>query len=562
VPHYWPIPRSLPIDKDRLLRNGDGAARIPIPSVHTFYKHNRVIILVMHKAVLLSALSRLFLICVAAVAVSGAALRDQTGHLSTSASQSQSPAPGKIALKVVCQSRPQFTYAVYVPSAYAESKSWPIIYCFDPGGQGQIPVERMKAGAEKFGYIVAGSNDSHNGPGVDLESIVTSLAADTRARFNIDPKQVYTAGFSGGARVATGIALASDKVAGVIACSGGFPAGRAAPRTLPFAFFGTAGLEDFNYPEMYGLADSFDAAGAANRFEVFDGGHAWAPEALCTEAIEWMEIQAMKAGRRDRDANQIAAFQQALEARAKADQAAKPYEAYIAYKSLAADLAGLVDVKSFQASAGALKSTKEVRRALKEQMDLIEKQRRRTRELSALLAQMSTRSSTESSDQPSRPSPSGAPSGPVGPATSTGAAGSDDQTDPKVELKHIVASLRKDFDATPGSAQRILARRVLLGFYVGLVESADELLYARSFDRAVQTLTIATEIRPDGQGVFVELARAYVGRKDKARAIGCLRKAIANGFSDPAAIEMQSDFAPLKDDPDFKDLVDGLKARH
>ena len=62
------------------------------------------------------------------------------------------------------------------------------------------------------------------------------MSADVGRRFSIDPQRVYLAGMSGGARVATGIALANTLIAGVIASSAGFPDSQ--PRTtVPFAVF-------------------------------------------------------------------------------------------------------------------------------------------------------------------------------------------------------------------------------------------------------------------------------------------------------------------------------------
>ena len=47
---------------------------------------------------------------------------------------------------------------------------------------------------------------------------------------------------------------------------------------------------------MQQLKRKLDAAGAANRLAVFEGGHDWAPAEVCGEAIAWLEIQAMKTG--------------------------------------------------------------------------------------------------------------------------------------------------------------------------------------------------------------------------------------------------------------------------
>src|SRR5947209_16943004 len=99
------------------------------------------------------------------------------------------------------------------------AKKWPIIFAFDPGARGLMPIEHFKDAAEKYGYIVVGSNNSKNGPNVHLSAIINSFWEDTHNRFPIDDKRVYTSGFSGGARVACGVGyMYEGSVAGVIAC--------------------------------------------------------------------------------------------------------------------------------------------------------------------------------------------------------------------------------------------------------------------------------------------------------------------------------------------------------
>jgi hypothetical protein len=39
---------------------------------------------------------------------------------------------GEIEPAVACEAEPQQTYALFVPSSYAPSKKWPILYAFDP----------------------------------------------------------------------------------------------------------------------------------------------------------------------------------------------------------------------------------------------------------------------------------------------------------------------------------------------------------------------------------------------------------------------------------------------
>ena len=84
----------------------------------------------------------------------------------------------------------------------------------------------------------------------------------------------YLTGLSGGARVALQVALANNNsIAGVIASSAGYPDSQ--PRaSVPFALFGTAGTDDFNYIEMRQLDRKLTSP---HRLAVFNGGHTLPP---------------------------------------------------------------------------------------------------------------------------------------------------------------------------------------------------------------------------------------------------------------------------------------------
>lgn len=82
----------------------------------------------------------------------------------------------------------------------------------------------FKEAAEKFGYILAGSNNSQRGPWENNVKAANAVWMDSHLRFHIDEKRVYAAGFSGGARMASGFSrLLNKPVAGIIACGAGLP---------------------------------------------------------------------------------------------------------------------------------------------------------------------------------------------------------------------------------------------------------------------------------------------------------------------------------------------------
>jgi len=283
---------------------------------------------------------------------------------------------GQIVDRVECAAKPEQAYALYLPSRYVQDRQWPILYAFDPGARGRLPVERFQEGAEKYGYIVVGSHNSRNGPWKVSQEAMEAVWADTHARFSIDPKRIYSTGFSGGARVAGFMGLAVQDTAGVIACGAGFPDSKV-PKKVPFPFFGIAGTEDFNYGELRLVQRDLDAQHAANRFEEFDGPHGWCPSPLCTVAIEWMELMAMKTGRRTTDPELLSALLDKSLSRLHHLESAGDLPAlYRSYAAAAVDFHGLKDVADFAQRAAQLKGSKEVRDAEKREHQMEDRQER------------------------------------------------------------------------------------------------------------------------------------------------------------------------------------------
>jgi predicted esterase len=270
---------------------------------------------------------------------------------------------GRIVDEVRCAADPAHTYALYVPSGFSADRSWPLMIALHPAARGRAMVERYQAAAETYGYIVAGSNNSRNGPMQASVTAVQAMTKDLGSRFPIDPNRLYFTGMSGGARVAMEVALASGKVAGVIASSAGYP--DAEPRrSVPFAVFSTAGTEDFNYLEMRRLDRALTSP---HRLRIFEGGHTLPPADLTADAIEWLELEAMKSGRRTRDEPLIARlFANRLR---EADAQKTPKDAALALDWLATDFAGLRDVTAIREKAAALMQQKDVKAALKKDQD-------------------------------------------------------------------------------------------------------------------------------------------------------------------------------------------------
>lgn len=269
---------------------------------------------------------------------------------------------GQIIDDVVCAKDTAQQYALYLPPNYDPAKKWPLILAFDPGARGRRPLEQYQAAAEKFGYIIAGSNVSRNGSWANSMAAAQAMGGDVTARFSIDEKRIYTAGMSGGARVAMGLALGSpNTIAGVVASSAGYPDSK--PRkSLPFVVFGTAGTEDFNWLEMRSLDHALNTT---HRLAIFDGGHVWLPSDLAVEAVEWLDVQAMRAGRLPRDNARLDAIFAARQTQALA--LSSEYQRLQALDTLAADFKDLHDTSSLITAAAILHRNKAVKEAQKKE---------------------------------------------------------------------------------------------------------------------------------------------------------------------------------------------------
>lgn len=201
---------------------------------------------------------------------------------------------GKIVTKVECNKDNNQNYALYLPSGYSSDKTYPVIFMFDSHAKGEFAVKQFQEYAEKYGYILIGSNNSKNGiPWETTDIFVNILFDDVFQKFSIDKKRLYTAGFSGGSRVASTIAILKGGVTGVIGIGAGFPNLQQNIQNK-FDFIGVVGTADFNYIEMQNLDEALNTNNLRHFLLVHNGKHAWPPQKIVAEIFDWIELNAMK----------------------------------------------------------------------------------------------------------------------------------------------------------------------------------------------------------------------------------------------------------------------------
>jgi len=297
--------------------------------------------------------------------------------------QSTEPArliPGAVAERVVSARDPRQSYAIFVPSRYDPQRALPLLCVMDPRGRALVPLRLLQSAAERFGYIIFSSyNTRSDEPGDPNEAAVNVMIADAQRLLTIDTRRIYLVGFSGTARAGWDYGYRLDgHVAGLLGFGAGFPPGWTPPVPAPgeletLVFYGGAGSTDFNYQEVQDLDAYLERRGIRHHVARYEGPHGWPPAWVMSDAVQWMELQAMRRGLIARDSAWIDSLYRTRSASAAA--AGDGYAAYLAYREVRADFAGLHDVGADSGRVVSLERTAQVRRTLEHRDEVAERYR-------------------------------------------------------------------------------------------------------------------------------------------------------------------------------------------
>jgi len=200
---------------------------------------------------------------------------------------------GKIISKVICKADPSKSYALYIPEVNG-NQPLPVVYFFDPHGDGLLPVKKYQSFADSFHFILAGSNKSKNGNDFnDARNIFEAMNADVPGRTAVDATRIYLCGFSGGAKVAIFLGLHFPQIKGVIANGAGLE-DIATARDVAFSFTAVTGNGDLNMTDLVSIDKMLDQTPVRHRIIFFDGIHEWAPESTMGIAFAGWQLDAMR----------------------------------------------------------------------------------------------------------------------------------------------------------------------------------------------------------------------------------------------------------------------------
>ncbi len=275
---------------------------------------------------------------------------------------------GAVIDDVTANSDPSQHFALYLPKSYNQARRLPALLLFDPHAGGTAVVRKYAGLADEFGFILAASNNSHNGLELDqTDQIAATLLQEILQRTKADSGRISYGGFSGGSKVALHAAKRNILIRNVIYAGAAMDLDQS---THSFPLLGFAGVDDMNYNDLL----SFDQT-ITRTFQHYlirwNGKHEWPDPTVYRKAFYWILFSDMK--------NQVIPIDEAWRQRYLQEPAPVPSTLlapqwdYLQVMEKMAFLNGIVDVTDYGKQLALMSNTPGVKQALQaEKSQMIE----------------------------------------------------------------------------------------------------------------------------------------------------------------------------------------------
>jgi predicted esterase len=434
-------------------------------------------------------------------------------------SELQNLIPGKI--QAVKASKDSLVnYSLYIPQKYSASKAYPIVYFFDPQGNGNLPVEKYQQLADRFEMILAGSYNSKNGLSWDkIQPQILVMMEDCKSKLSIDKNRVYTSGFSGGARIASGMAISGDEIKGVIGCGGGFP-GKSNNIGYPFEYYGIVGEEDFNLGEMRQLDMSINNSGMTHYISEVKGGHQWPDAQEMHAAFLWLKMNAMRKNVFPKNQLLIDSLANAGMAEIKLKRKKNEhYEALVACKKWISFLKDLKSVETFKSEGNSLFQSESVKATLAQNSIIEEKEMELTRKLWSAF----------------------------------------EKEDMQWWKSNYSNLLTLSQNSTLSREERSMYKRIKGFLGLAAFSFSNSAIQQADYEKALKFLQIYELVEPKNSEHAYLHAKIYAAKGNWKLAHSSLKKAVHLGFTDTLRVEEDKIFKDAPDKREYKLLLSRIK---
>ncbi len=439
--------------------------------------------------------------------------------------QSKDKLPGIITDSVLVSLNSNESYAVYLPSNYDPESLSPIVFIFDPAGRGVAGLKPFIEAADKYSYILVCSNDSKNGPYSPNLKIAENLFQAVLNAFPIDHKRIYTAGFSGGSRLAATIAVLSNGIRGVIACGAGFSKN---PLYFPnaqnsFSYAALVGYRDMNYQEMKKTIQWVSKIGLPKELFLFEGEHQWPPSTVITRAFNWLQNEALRQGIDTYNKEQrLLDLQNSIFIADSLEKKGQLHYAVNEYERLRRNYSDLIESDTIQSSTQRIRKQKAFKKAevLEHKVTILE---------DSLTNKFLHRFGVESLEGKS--------------------------SDKYKWWKNQLNRLNKKYSEHKHLAYRDMAYRINKQLFAVTIESFDNFILEKNESEASYCEELLTIIAPKNPFVHYQLARRYASAGKPEKSLGQLKLVFSLGWKDIDVIRNTREFSTLILHPGFISLL-------
>jgi hypothetical protein len=400
------------------------------------------------------------------------------------------------------------SYSIYYPSNAQSPEKSSILICFDPHGDGRIPIDKYRKWADKFGIAIAGSNSSQNGLSAPAEmQIASNMITDINARLGFDRKKMALCGFSGGAKVAINAMANNADISNLIYVGAVTQLGS----TNPIDILGFAGNQDMNYTDLLQFNESIKTSAPNAVIIEYNGKHAWPDTQIFENAFYWLTFQSWRLNLSLTDTMILQEFKANYNTViAKAVKTKEILGNYQENEIALKFMSGLCDVSVYKENIKAIAECEEYKKAVTQKNALLGKE---VSEKQVLLQAFQNQ-------------------------------GVDWWA--KVINQYKVSPLPSD--------------KRLLGFIsLASYSYSNQLLQQHNIDAAEKILAIYEVCDPINTDQLYFHALLYAQKNNNALAIKYLQKAVSNGYTDLKKIESEQSFNQLRNDPAYSQIVASVK---
>ena len=184
-----------------------------------------------------------------------------------------------------CKLDSKNTYEVYIPERKNAGEKLPLLVIIDAHGSGKFALDKFKQGANQYPTVLIASNLVKNGFEV-YEDAIQTLIEDVHQKYPVG-ETTFLTGFSGGARMALGYALAHHQN-GLILC--GALANPDQIKALECPVISISGMDDFNFIETAQYLFQEQSTPGNLKIELTNASHNWPESSVLANAFGFLRL--------------------------------------------------------------------------------------------------------------------------------------------------------------------------------------------------------------------------------------------------------------------------------